>query len=115
MAVIPTIRVVFKKFGHSAWINTMDFDPEVHELYVDPEVKAIAAVKAAEKAKEAAEAATVDVEPEIVEEPKRQILSTEELDRKKAEKAAQLAAAREKAKAAKAAKKAEAAKETDEQ
>jgi periplasmic protein TonB len=69
MAAIPTIRVVFKKFGQPCWINAVDFDPEVHELYVDPAVRAAVEAEAKKKAKAAAEAATVDVTPEPVLEP----------------------------------------------
>jgi hypothetical protein len=40
MAIVPTVRITFRQGGHTAFINVSDFDPQFHELYVDPEVKA---------------------------------------------------------------------------
>jgi len=43
MALIPTVRVKFNEGpmrGIVAFINAEEFDPKVHELFVDPKVEA---------------------------------------------------------------------------
>jgi hypothetical protein len=35
MAIVPTVKVIYRNGGHSAFINVSDFDPNLHELFVD--------------------------------------------------------------------------------
>jgi hypothetical protein len=116
MSIVPTIRVTFLQGGHNGFINVSDFNPNVHELYIDPEV--ITAAKVVEKQILRAEAASaVDVSATIVDEEEKAAekqIAEEKAARRAASLAKAHAANKAKREAAKAAKAAEAEKPKEE-